>query len=76
MQPIRGLWIRFGGRRSPITIIGWSSAGQTESIERSEIGGLGSKSIQTTQMVPVAIVQVDGEKTLRYVELKYIEVTL
>lgn len=66
---IQATWHRGDNKQSKVTIIGWSASGP------SNIDSIGAQA-GVIQLKPVAIVVAEGDKRLRYVDLKYLEVTL
>lgn len=66
---IEATWHRGDGKQSKVKIIGWSVSGP------SNIDTIGAQA-GIIQLKPVAVVVAEGDKRLRYIDLKYLEVTL
>ena len=67
MPPIAAKWTKQDGRGVPVTILGFSSA--TVNI-RDKFGA-----VEQTVVKPVALLLAQGEKVIRYVDLKYLEIS-
>ena len=63
MTPINVIWHRLNGSKTPGQIVGFSSA----TIEDKEDG--------KSKVKPVGIVRIDTDTRLKYVDLKYLELT-